>query len=271
MDKLKSYINSASDLIINYAASVLLAIVVFIIGWWLINRLRNLLVKWMTKKEIDITLRPFLKSVMVFSLRVMLIVAVAGMVGVKMTSFIAVLGAAGLAIGLALQGSLSNFAGGVIILILKPFKVGDFVEFKDIMGTIRVIHVFYTYITTIHNQEVVIPNGQLANQAITNYSMHENRRMDITFKVGYEADLSRVKVILEDIITSEPALLADPQHSIFVQELADHYIIINIRAWFKSSDYWPVRNSLSETVKNRFEKEGIRIPYPVMDINLSKA
>jgi len=267
--KIATYWYQIEDIVVRYIGSVLLAAAVLIIGWWLINKFTKAFSKWMEKKEVDLSLRPFLRSIIKFSLRIMLIIAVAGMVGIKTTSFVAVLGAAGLAIGLALQGSLANFAGGVIILLLKPFKAGEFIQTGDMMGTVREIHVFYTYITSIHNQELVIPNGQLANAAITNYSRYDSRRMDMPFRVAYDADIDKAKAILDELISAEGALLKDPPHSIFVEELTEHYVKINVRAWLKADEFWDVCNSLSEKVKKRFDREGIRIPYPTMDVRMA--
>lgn len=271
MENITPYWSQIEDLVIRYAGTVVLAIIVLIIGWWIINKIVKGMGAWLEKKDVDLSLRPFLKAIAKFSLRIMLIIAVASMIGIKMTSFIAVLGAAGLAVGLALQGSLSNFAGGVIILLLKPFKVGEFIEFNDMMGTVREIHVFYTYVTSIHNQELIIPNGQLANIAITNYSRHDSRRMDMPLRVSYDTNLDKVKGILEDLITKEDALLPEPAHNIYVMELAENYIIINIRAWLKADAYWDVYNSFSEKIKKAFDQEGIYLPYPTMDVRMKNS
>lgn len=271
MDKITPYLQQISDLVVQYAGSVILAIVVLIVGLWLIKRIVRVAEKWMVKREVDLSLRPFLKTIISILLKVVLLIAVASMVGIKTTSFIAVLGAAGLAVGLALQGSLANFAGGVIILLLKPFKVGDFIDDRGgNTGTVREIHVFYTYITTTTNQEIIIPNGKLANAAITNYSWHDTRRMDMTFRIGYEDNIDKAKTLLNEIITAEETLLKDPAHDVYINGLADSYITFNVRAWFKSSDFWDVYNTLPEKVKKRFDQEGISIPFPAVEVKSSK-
>ncbi len=260
------YLQKGGDLIMRYAGTVILAIVVLIVGLWIIKRIVKALGRLMEKKDVDATLRPFLKAISSALLKIMLIIAVASMIGIKMTSFIAVLGAAGLAVGLALQGSLANFAGGVLILLLKPFKVGDFIEGAGHAGTVREIHIFYTFVTKTTGQEIIIPNGKLANTSVINYSWHDTRRMDMTFRITYKDSIDKAKEILEEIITAEDTLLKDPAHSVYVTSLDESYVTFNVRAWFKSSDYWDVYNSLSEKVRKRFDKEGIGVPYPVVDV-----
>lgn len=270
MENLSSYLDQAKGLIVSYGASLVLAILVLIIGLWVIKRVVKSIKKTLDRSEIDPSLKPFLGSLVSFLLKTMLVISVATMVGVEMTSFIAVLGAMGLAVGLALQGSLSNFAGGVLILILKPFKVGDFIEANGVMGVVREIQVFHTYITTGQNQEVIIPNGNLSNSAVTNYSFHDTRRMDMAFGIGYDDDIDKARSLLENIITSDSRILKDPAHAIFVSELADSSVNFTVRAWATNADFWDVHNSLSETVKKRFDSEGISIPYPQMDVHLPK-
>lgn len=269
--KFLKYWDLAEDLAVRYAGSAILAIIVLIVGWWLIKRFSVFFTKWMVRREVDVSLRPFLKSIIVFSLRVLLIISVAGMVGIKTTSFIAVLGAAGLAIGLALQGSLSNFAGGVIILLLKPFKVGEYITASGMSGTVTEIHVFYTYITSDQNQDLIIPNGQLANTAVTNFSRHDSRRMDMTFSLSYDTNIETAKKIMNEIISEESALLKVPPHNIYVQELANNAIKISIQAWLKSTQYLDVVCSFPEKVKKRFDEAGISAPQPSLDVRLANS
>lgn len=267
MENIEKYFDNILDLIVLYGASILLAIIVLIIGLWLIKRIVKLFEKTLNKRNVEPSLRPFLTSIVSVLLKIMLIISVASMVGVEMTSFVAVLGAAGLAIGLALQGSLSNFAGGVLILLLKPFKVGDFIEGAGHSGTVREIQIFYTYLTTVQNQEVVIPNGQLSNDPIKNYSFHSTRRMDLTFGIGYSDDIDKAKNILENLVAADERFLKEPAHVIFVEELADSSVNIRLRAWANNSDFWDIYNGLPEKVKKAFDKEGINIPFPQMDVH----
>ncbi|MGB0178083.1 MAG: mechanosensitive ion channel family protein, partial [Owenweeksia sp.] len=231
MENFEKYFDEIVDLIVLYGASIVLATLVLIVGLWVIKRITRLISKGMTKRNIDPSLQPFLLSITGALLKVMLIISVASMIGVEMTSFVAVLGAAGLAVGLALQGSLSNFAGGVLILILKPFKVGDFIEAEGYSGTIREIQIFYTYMTTVQNQEIIIPNGELSNNPIKNYSFHETRRLDMTFGIGYSDDIDTAKSILWDIIKGDERILSEPEPVIFIEALADSSVNFHVRAW----------------------------------------
>ncbi len=270
MDKLLGYFDQIKGLVIAYGGRVVLALVVLFIGLWVIKRVVKLASKGMHKRDVDESLRPFLRSITSIVLKILLIISVAGMIGVQVTSFIAILGAAGLAIGLALQGSLANFAGGVLILLLKPFIVGDFIDIGSHSGTVREIHIFYTYLTTTQNQEVIIPNGDLSNNAVKNYSYHDTRRMDMTFGIGYGDDIDKAKGILEKLVSSETRFLDDKGHDIFVEALADSSVIIHVRGWLKSSDFWDVTNNLNEKVKKAFDAEGISIPFPQRDIHMIK-
>ncbi|MEQ9261831.1 MAG: mechanosensitive ion channel [Owenweeksia sp.] len=268
MENSEKYFGEIIDLIVLYGASIVLAIIVLIIGLWVIKRITRLIRKGMNKRNIDPSLQPFLLSIIGALLKVMLIISVASMVGVEMTSFVAVLGAAGLAVGLALQGSLSNFAGGVLILILKPFKVGDFIEAEGYSGTIREIQIFYTYMTTVQNQEIIIPNGELSNNPVKNYSFHDTRRLDMTFGIGYSDDIDKAKSILWDIIKGDERILKEPEPVIFIEALADSSVNFHVRGWASRSDFWDIHNGLNEKVKKAFDKAGIGIPFPQMDVHL---
>ena len=268
MEKFNEYFDNIIGLVVQYGAKLLLAILVLIIGLWIIKRVVRVADKTMTKRNVDPSLKPFLKSIIGALLKVMLIISVASMVGVEMTSFVAVLGAAGLAVGLALQGSLSNFAGGVLILLLKPFKVGDFIDGAGHSGTVREIQIFYTYITTASNQEVIIPNGKLSNDAIKNYSFHDTRRMELVYGIGYEDDIDKAKSILQRLLDEETRLLKDPAPMMFVQTLADSSVNIEVRAWANRPDYWDIRWNFPEKVKKAFDEAGISIPFPQRDVHL---
>lgn len=270
MEKISEYLDDIIGLIVVYGGRLLLAIVVLLIGLWIIKWVVKMVGKTMEKRDVDVSLRPFLATIISVVLKIMLFISVAAMVGIQVTSFIAVLGAAGLAVGLALQGSLANFAGGVLILLLKPFRVGDFIDTGTHSGTVREIQIFYTSITTTQNQEVIIPNGDLSNNAVKNYSYHDSRRLDMTFGIGYGDDIDKAKGILEKLVSSETRFLNDKGHDIFVEALADSSVNIHVRSWLKSSDYWDVTNNLNEKVKKAFDAEGISIPFPQRDIHMIK-
>lgn len=263
-----SYIDRFGDLIITYGGKILLAILFLIIGLWVIKRVVKMIGKTMRKREVDESLQPFLKSLISALLKVMLIISVVSMLGVEMTSFVAVLGAASLAVGFALQGSLANFAGGVLILLLKPFKVGDFIDTGSHSGTVRAVQIFYTYITTTSNQEIIVPNGDLSNNAVKNYSFHDTRRLDFTFGIGYDDNIDQAKDILMKLITEEANVMKDPAPVVFIENLNDSSVDFRVRAWSKSSDYWDIVNSMSEKVKKAFDSAGVSIPFPQRDIHV---
>lgn len=267
MDVIENYFKQIVDLVVIYGGRLVLAIIVLIIGLWLIKRLVRMMDKGMEKRSVDPSLRPFLKSILGALLKIMLLISILSMIGVEMTSFVAVLGAAGLAVGLALQGSLSNFAGGVLILILKPFKVGDFIEGAGQSGTVREIQIFYTYLTTPSNQEIIVPNGKLSNDSIKNYSFNNTRRMDMTYGIGYSDDIDKAKNILMRLVNDETRFLEDPAPQIFVEALADSSVNLKIRTWAKNSDYWDIYNNFPEKVKKAFDAEGVSIPFPQRDVH----
>jgi len=268
MEKVEDLLAQSWDLIITYGGRLVLAILVLIIGLSIIKRITKVFRKTLTKREVDASLIPFLSSLINALLKVMLVISIASMVGIEMTSFVAVLGAAGLAVGLALQGSLSNFAGGVLILILKPFKVGDFIEGAGNSGTVREIQIFYTYLTTPAGQEIMVPNGSLSNNSIVNYSYNSTRRLDMTFGIGYGDDIDKAKAILHEIAAAETRFLDEQGITIFVEALADSSVNIRLRGWLNNGDYWDVLNNLNEKVKKAFDEAGVGIPFPQMDLHL---
>jgi small conductance mechanosensitive channel len=263
-----NYFAQFGDLVIAYGGTVLLAIVFLVVGMWAIKRIVKVVGKTMVKRDVDESLRPFLKSLIGSLLKVMLIISAVSMLGIEMTSFVAVIGAAGLAVGLALQGSLANFAGGVLILLLKPFKVGDFIDTGSHSGTVREIQIFYTYITTPTNQEIIVPNGDLSNNAVKNFSFHDTRRVDFTFGIGYNDNIDQAKEILMKLITEEAKALKDPAPIVFIENLNDSSVDFRVRAWCQSVDYWDIVNSMSEKVKKSFDSAGVSIPFPQRDIHV---
>ena len=251
----------------DYGLKVLGALLIWIIGSWIIKKIKNLLTKAMDKVEYDESLEKFISSLIVVSLKIVLFIVILGNLGIETTSFAAILAAAGLAVGLALQGSLSNFAGGVLILIFKPYKTGDFIEAQGVMGVVKQIEIFTTKLNTPDNKEVIIPNGSLSNGNIINYSTEENRRIDITMGVSYDADIKQTKELLMKILTDHPKVLKDPAPVILLGELADSSVNFKVRPWVLTEDYWDVYFQIMETCKIELDKAGIEIPYPQMDIH----
>ncbi len=266
----ESVLDAAMVFVQEHAFQLVYAIVVLIIGFWLASIVAKITVRSLEKRNVDASLKHFLRSFIKVSLRIMVIITVASMVGIATTSFIAVLGAAGLAIGFALQGSLANFAGGVLILLLKPFKVGEFISASGTDGTVEKIDIFYTTIKTTDNVTIIIPNAQLSNNSVTNFSRKKTRRINIVFGVSYTDDIKKVQEILLDILHADERILKDPEPFARVSELADSSVNFNVRAWTSSDDFWAVRFDLIETVKLRFDKEGISIPFPQMDVYVKK-
>jgi small conductance mechanosensitive channel len=216
------------------------------------------------------SLRGFLNSMIGILLKVMLLVSVAGMMGVEMTSFIAILGAAGLAVGLALSGTLQNFAGGVMILLFKPFKVGDFIQAQGHMGSVNEIQIFNTILKTPDNKTIIIPNGGLSTSSMVNFSTEPRRRVDFTFGIAYGDDVDKAKEVLAKLINEDSRILQDPAPFIAVSELADSSVNLVVRVWAEAANYWGIFFELTEKVYKTFDKEGLNIPFPQMDVHLQK-
>ncbi|MFB9056217.1 mechanosensitive ion channel family protein [Mariniflexile ostreae] len=250
------------DLAIQYGLKIIGAIVIWIIGSWIIGKLLKAVNKIMAKGDYDISLQKFLLNLIRWTLKIILVIVVLGTVGVETTSFAAMLAAVGLAIGMALQGSLGNFAGGVLIMIFKPIKIGDYIEAQGESGTVKEIEIFTTKLTTPDNKEVIIPNGALSNGNITNYSTQDTRRVDFTFGVGYDSDIKKTKDVIFNVINSHPLVLKDPATAVNVSELADSSINFFTRVWVKKEDYWTVKFDIMEQTKEALDAAGIDIPYP---------
>ncbi len=250
-----------------YALRVLYAIAIFVVGRYISKWLKGIVEKLMVKAQIDKTLVSFVSSVVYALLLVFVILAALSKLGVNTTSFIAVLGAAGLAVGLALQGTIANVGAAVLIILFRPFKVGDFVEAGGATGTVEEINMFSTIFRTGDNKVVIVPNSAIIGGKITNYSAKETRRVDWTFGIGYEDDLKLAKETLKEIIESEPRILKEPPPLVAVSELADSSVNFVVRAWVKAKDYWDVYFSIIEKVKLTFDEKGISIPYPQLDIH----
>jgi small conductance mechanosensitive channel len=256
---------------IDFAIGLGKAIAIFYVGKLLVRLLLRAVSKVMHKQEVDDTLESFILSLSRIILMLFVIIAAVGALGIQTTSFIAVLGAAGLAIGLALQGSLSNFASGVLIVLFRPYKVGDFVEAAGIAGVVVHVEILTTIFKTGDNKQVIVPNGQVMGSIITNYSANDTRRVDMVIGVSYEDDLDKVRATLEELVAADDRILAEPAHKIAVSELADSSVNFIVRPWVKAEDYWGVMFDMTEAIKKRFDAEGISFPYPQQDVHLYKA
>ena len=256
------------SLVVTYGLNVLWAIVIFIIGRWAAGLASRLVKRVLTKADVDKSLINFVGQLVYIGILVFAIIAVFERLGVETTSFIAVLGAAGLAIGLALQGALGNFAAGVMILLFKPFKVGDKVEVADIVGNVERIQIFNTILVTPDKRTVIIPNGQVTGNPIINYSTKGVIRIDMVFGIGYEDDLLKAKQILEEIVNNHELVVKDPPPTVGVSELADSSVNFAVLPHVKVNDYWDAYFDLTEKIKLRFDQEGISIPYPQQDVHM---
>jgi small conductance mechanosensitive channel len=259
---IQKWIDTGYDLLLIYAPKLIAAILIWIIGLWLLRLLLKGVSKTMDKRDYDVSLKKFLLNLIGWVFRIILIVVVLGTVGIETTSFAAILAAAGLAIGLALQGSLANFAGGILIMIFKPIKVGDFIEAQGEAGTVKEIEIFTTKLTSPDNKEIIIPNGKLSNDNIVNYSALDMRRVDMVFGVGYDSDIKQTKEILMAQLTNHSLILKEPAPLVRLVELADSSINFNVRPWVKTPDYWGVYYDIMENTKNALDTAGIEIPYP---------
>ncbi len=252
---------------LQYGAQVTLALLTFLFGWWLINTLTAKVSSLLQRRQVDPTLHGFIGSLASVVLKVLLLVSVASMIGVETTSFIAVIGAAGLAIGLALQGSLANFAGGVLILLFRPFRVGEWIEAQGIAGTVNSIQIFHTVLKTGDNKTVVVPNGALSNGHITNFSREPRRRADINIGIDYSSDIKLARQILLEI-AEDPRVLREPGPVVFVTGLGDSSVNLSLRVWVATADFWPVTFSFTEQAKERLTAAGVGIPFPQRVVHL---
>lgn len=259
---IQKWTNAGYDLLILYAPKLIAAILIWIVGQWLIRILLKTIKKTMEIRSYDISLKTFLLNLVNWVFKIILIVVVLGTVGIETTSFAAILAAAGLAIGLALQGSLANFAGGVLIMIFKPIKVGDFIEAQGEAGTVKEIEIFTTKLTSPDNKEIIIPNGKLSNDNIVNYTALDMRRVDLKFGVGYGSDLKQTKDVLMAQLIAHPLILEEPAPMVRLSELADSSLNFIVRPWVKTADYWSVYFDIVETTKEALDAAGIEIPYP---------
>ncbi|MFT6134019.1 MAG: small conductance mechanosensitive channel [Cyclobacteriaceae bacterium] len=267
-DQIQKYTEQFGQMILEYAPTFLLALVSLIAGLWIIGIFLKGMKRALKARDIDPSLAPFLTTLFGWILKIMLFISVVGMVGVQMTSFVAILGAAGLAVGLALQGTLQNFASGVMILLFKPFKVGDFIDGAGYMGSVKEIQIFNTILNTPDNKRIIIPNGSLANGSLTNFSSEATRRVDWTFGIGYGDSYDKAKEVLTRYVDEDARIMKDPAVFIGLSALGDSSVNIVVRAWVDPADYWGVFFDMNEKVYKGFEVEGLNIPFPQMDVHV---
>ncbi|MGQ1783911.1 MULTISPECIES: mechanosensitive ion channel family protein [unclassified Saccharicrinis] len=270
MEEVMDFFRNSQDVILGYAGQLVLAILTLIIGFWIIGKITKAMKKGFAKRGYDETLQPFLIGVFNALLKIMLVISVMTMIGIQMTAFIAVLGAAGLAVGMALSGTLQNFAGGVMLLILKPFKKGDFIEAQGYAGVVDEIQIFVTRLKTGDNRNIYIPNGGLSTASLVNFSQESTRRVDFSFGIGYSDDIAKAKKVIAAVIDASGKALSDPAPFIAVGELADSSVNITTRVWVNAPDYWGFFFYMNENIKKEFDKQGISIPFPQTDVHLLK-
>ncbi|MCK5816940.1 MAG: mechanosensitive ion channel [Candidatus Marinimicrobia bacterium] len=251
-----------------YGPRLLGAIAVLIIGGWLVKAINKTVGKGLEKSKIDSALEPFLKGIVSILLKTLLFISVLTMVGIEMMSFTALIGAAGLAVGMALSGTLQNFAGGAMILAFKPFRVGDFIDAQGYMGTVSEIQIFNTHLKTVDNKTIIIPNGGLSTGSMTNFSVEPRRRVDWKFGIAYGDSTDKAKEVIKGLCDADERILKDPEVFIGISELGDSSVNFAVRAWVESKDYWDVFFAMNENVYKTFEKEGLNIPFPQMDVHV---
>lgn len=260
----------SGSVVLAWLINIFFAIAIVVVGRIAVKWVVKLARKLMIRAELDPILVNFLSSIANAVLLLFVFIAALDQLGVDTTSLIALLGAAGLAIGLALQGSLQNFAAGVMLIVFRPFKLGDFIEAGGVVGVVEKISIFSTIMKTGDNREIIIPNGQIYSGAITNYSARDTRRIDMVFGIGYDDDMRKAKQIMSEILEAHELVLNDPAPAVAVAELADSSVNFNVRPWVNSDDYWAVRSDLIEKIKLAFDENGISIPYPQMDVHTDK-
>ncbi|UYG08613.1 mechanosensitive ion channel family protein [Halomonas sp. M4R1S46] len=252
----------------NFVINLVAAAAIFVVGRWAVKLVHRLSLKAMQRGKLDPLLVKFLGNILYALLMIFVVLAAISQVGIQTTSLIAVIGAAGLAIGLALQGSLANFAAGVLVIIFRPYKIGDYVEAGGVAGVIDDVQIFTTELKTADNRKIIVPNGQMMNGAITNYSSHATRRVDLVVGVGYDDDIDTVRRVLQGVVAEDPRVLEDPAPTIRMSAMGDSSVSWIVRPWVKAEDYWDVHWEMTEEIKRRFDVEGISIPFPQRDVHV---
>ncbi len=270
METFQSTSEKLYDLVLIYGPRLIGALLTLIIGMWVISIIRRIIRKRFEKRDMESSLRGFLNSMIGILLKVLLWITVIGMMGVEMTSFIAIIGAVGFAIGMALSGTLQNFAGGVMLLLFKPFKTGDYIEAQGYAGTVNEIQLFNTILKTPDNRTIIIPNGGLSTNSMVNYSTEPRRRVDFVFGIAYGDDVNKARKVLSKLINDDTRILKDPEPFIVVSELADSSVNLVVRFWAEAANYWGIHFDLIENVYKTFDKEGLNIPFPQMDVHVQK-
>jgi len=256
------------ELAMLYGVQVILALTIFIVGKWVAKKIANIVQRVLAKNNVDPAIQHFVGSLVSWVLIIFVVIASLGQLGIQTASFVAIVGAAGLAVGLALQGSLANFAAGVLILIFRPFKVGDFIEVAGVSGVVQKIQIFTTELHSPDNKKIIVPNGGVSSGNITNYSANDTRRVDLVFGVGYGDDINAAKAVLQSVVAAEPKVLQDPAPTIAVVELADSSVNLVCRPWVNTADYWDVYFNITEAAKKALDAQGISIPFPQRDLHL---
>lgn len=270
IEKIEHYMQMLGEMGLQFGVQFLLAIVVYFVGNFIIKRVLSLVGKGLEKKKVEITLHQFLLSILSTLLKAIQIIILASMLGIQTASFIALLGAAGLAIGLALQGSLANFAGGVLILLFRPFKNGDAIKAQGYVGSVEEIQIFNTILKTFDNQRIIIPNGLLSNGCVTNINVNGTRRVDMVFGIGYDDDIAKAKALLRTIIEADKRVLKDQAVDVWVGEHGESSVNLFVRPWANAEDYWGIYFDMMEKVKIEFDKAGISIPFPQRDVHIQQ-
>ncbi|MCB6974855.1 MULTISPECIES: mechanosensitive ion channel family protein [Butyricimonas] len=263
-----AFLSRMVDLGITVGSKILFAVIVLIVGRWLVRRLNKLVNKILTKREVDASLTTFVRSLVSITLNLLLVIVIIGILGIETSSFIALFASAGVAVGMALSGTLQNFAGGVMILLFKPFKVGDFIEAQGQSGTVREIQIFNTILTTADNKVIIIPNGGLSTGLMKNYSKEPTRRVDWEFGIAYGDDYTKAREVLARLLDADSRVLKEPPYFIALTSLGASSVNIVVRAWVNSADYWGVYFDMNEKVYKTFAQENLNIPFPQMDIHL---
>lgn len=265
--KLDLFLDKLLDFSVNASKNIFIACLIYSIGCFIIKQINRLVAKILEKRKVEPSVQTFLKSLVKILLNMILAFAVISKLGVETTSFAALMASAGVAIGMALSGNLSNFAGGLIILVFKPFKVGDYIEGPDVNGTVKEIQIFHTILSTLDNRMIYVPNGILNNNAITNYSKQETRRVDWVFGIEYGEEIGKVRAVIQRIIKNDPRILDTPAPLIALSTLNASSVDITVRVWVKASDYWSVLFDINEIVYDTFNKEGINFPFPQLTVH----
>jgi small conductance mechanosensitive channel len=265
---MEDFLKTIQDFSAQYGFQIIGAIITLIIGLWLAKFISKLVAKTLIKKEVDQTLTKFFASLVKSVLIIFVLISVASQLGIETTSFIAIIGAAGLAIGFALQGSLSNFAAGIMLIIFRPFKAGDFIEGGGIMGSVEQVGIFITILNTPDNKKIFVPNSKLTSDNIINFSANDTRRVDMVFGIGYSDDIDEAKSTIKSVLENDNRILKEPAPQIVVSELADSSVNFNVRPWVNSSDYWGVYFDITEKIKKKFDEQKISIPFPQRDVHI---